>query len=787
MPKPTLPIPTDRQDNYTHLLKGPHMKLIGILLMLVTVTLLSTPVLSDVPQVINYQGRLTDPVGQPVADDTYSIQFSIYADSAITMTPALWTETQNVSTTTGLFAVLLGSLNPINPSIFDGSIRYLGIKIGTNPESTPRTPIVSVPYAMVAGNTSGSLDCHDCDTVFINAVGPDELTAAGDTALTITNTGPDAHLGLQARVETSSDQPAAAIRGIINSTSVDASCYGAAFDAINTGRGTTKGIQAIGENVSPWYAGCGIQAIGRNNEVGPAVGGWFEASANGSGAHWGVYSSAFSASSAECAGIRTQGQNSGTGPAYGGYFLGYGNGGKTYGVYAKGDGGSDSTAYGVYALATNDQDGLSMGGYFEADSTGSSSRLFGSVGAAYGDNQQVTGVWANAKNNSTGSGAYGVGASVQNWSGSAYGGHFTAIAGGSSAVGIRAAGSYPIGVTGSYAYGVIGSVDYGGTASGGSYGGYFSSNMHGGPQYGIYANALYGVDQTQYGVYGIAEDGTGSLSAFGVYGRCERNGTGNGYGGYFLCDSTGTGNSYGSRTVASTKGSATSFGLASYAAAYGSGIAYGGFFEVPNQGTGAKYAVYGKSPSAGYAGYFDGDVRVSGDFSVIGGAKSAAVQTDGGDYRLVYCQESPESWFEDFGEGRLVNGRAHIELDRLYLQTVTIDAQNLMKVFIQLNDPDCNGTAVIRGTTGFDVVELQDGKGSASFSYRVVAKRRGFEQVRLERLPGMTPEEVTAQTEAVQDEMRAADRLSEEETARQKEYGARSVSGTETEAQPGLR
>ena len=54
-----------------------------------------------------------------------------------------------------------------------------------------------------------------------------------------------------------------------------------------------------------------------------------------------------------------------------------------------------------------------------------------------------------------------------------------------------------------------------------------------------------------------------------------------------------------------------------------------------------------------------------------------------------------------------------------------------MKVFIQLND-DCNGVYVQRQTTGFEVVELGGGNSRAHFTYRVVAKRKGFEKARLE-------------------------------------------------------
>ena len=113
-----------------------------------------------------------------------------------------------------------------------------------------------------------------------------------------------------------------------------------------------------------------------------------------------------------------------------------------------------------------------------------------------------------------------------------------------------------------------------------------------------------------------------------------------------------------------------------------------------------------------------------------GFTKNAIVSTSLGDKKL-YCQESPEVWFEDFGEGQLQDGLARIELDPLFLETVTIDAKNPLKVFIQLND-DCNGVYVKRLAAGFQVRELRGGASGAHFTYRVVAKRKGFETTRLE-------------------------------------------------------
>ena len=69
-------------------------------------------------------------------------------------------------------------------------------------------------------------------------------------------------------------------------------------------------------------------------------------------------------------------------------------------------------------------------------------------------------------------------------------------------------------------------------------------------------------------------------------------------------------------------------------------------------------------------------------------------------------------------------------MDKLFLETVTINDQFPLKVFIQLED-DCNGVYVKKNNTGFDVHELKNGTSNASFTYRVVAKRKGFEDLRL--------------------------------------------------------
>jgi hypothetical protein len=120
-------------------------RLIQILVIGALVVVLTTLASAQVPQMINYQGKLTTSAGAPV-NDTLQMVFTIYADEAGT-TP-LWTETQTaVEILKGVFNVLLGSVNPISYSVFDGSTRYLGVQVGGDPEITPRKKIVSVSYA----------------------------------------------------------------------------------------------------------------------------------------------------------------------------------------------------------------------------------------------------------------------------------------------------------------------------------------------------------------------------------------------------------------------------------------------------------------------------------------------------------------------------------------------------------------------------------------------------------------------------------------------------------------
>ena len=85
----------------------------------------------------------------------------------------------------------------------------------------------------------------------------------------------------------------------------------------------------------------------------------------------------------------------------------------------------------------------------------------------------------------------------------------------------------------------------------------------------------------------------------------------------------------------------------------------------------------------------------------------------------------------DYGFGQLEDGSAIITIDPVFAQTVNLEEP--YHVFVQVYG-DAEVYVSNRTPTQFEV-HLRDGAPDIEFSYRIVAKRLGYEEDRLERAP----------------------------------------------------
>ncbi len=255
------------------------------------------------------------------------------------------------------------------------------------------------------------------------------------------------------------------------------------------------------------------------------------------------------------------------------------------------------------------------------------------------------------------------------------------------------------------AIGVVGESD---AQTGRGVHGYASNGT--GVSYGV-TGATYSTDPTASGVLGFIARTTGS--ARGVQGKVIST---NGVGVYGNHDSTGSGTG---------------------AAIYGHNAA----------ASGVGYGIYGYNSSVdGWSGNFvsvsNGVVIQSANGStglvVNGGSKSASVPTSDGD-RLLYNEESTEVWFSDYGNAQLEGGYALVTIDPVFAETVNL--REIYHVFLQ-SYGDANLYVDKQTDTSFEVRSVSGSVDkNVAFSYRIVARRLGFEDARLELAPWVTEEQ----------------------------------------------
>ena len=154
--------------------------------------------LAQAPQLLNYQGRLTDANGAP-RNGSFPMSFAILGGTSS------WSEAQTVSVANGFFSVLLGSVTPFPADLFTsgqtdayGPVRFLEVTVAGETLS-PNIRIVSAAWAIgtVAGPKGPKGDTGDAGptgptgpggptgpTGFLGATGPTGPAGFGSTGPT---------------------------------------------------------------------------------------------------------------------------------------------------------------------------------------------------------------------------------------------------------------------------------------------------------------------------------------------------------------------------------------------------------------------------------------------------------------------------------------------------------------------------------------------------------------------------------------------------------------------------
>jgi hypothetical protein len=301
------------------------LALFGFSIFLVVI-LFAPPSLSDIPKLLNYQGKVTDTDGTPVAEGTYSMQFSIY--DSVTAGNMEWSSgSVSVNICGGIFEILLGDIpQPALELAFDEDY-WLETVVDGDVQS-PRVKLGSVGYAyMASGLVPGTL-----------IQGP--VTSGTLAALTVRNTATSGtNYGVHGRTSSTSG------RGV--------------FAEASATSGYTYGAYCWSKSTS----GCGVHGIASastgstfgvygftNSTSGVGVYGYCTAS---SGPTRGVVGWSTSSSGQGVAGLVT----ATTGPAIGVIGSSYSSEGKgvfghvtattgtTYGIYGHSQ---SSSGYGVY-------------------------------------------------------------------------------------------------------------------------------------------------------------------------------------------------------------------------------------------------------------------------------------------------------------------------------------------------------------------------------------------------------------------------------------------------------
>jgi hypothetical protein len=126
-----------------------------------------------------------------------------------------------------------------------------------------------------------------------------------------------------------------------------------------------------------------------------------------------------------------------------------------------------------------------------------------------------------------------------------------------------------------------------------------------------------------------------------------------------------------------------------------------------------------------------GNVYATGTYNII---TRIAGESETGHHALS-ALASPEAWYEDFGSGALVDGKAVVAVEALFAQAVDLQADYY--VFVT---PLCAEPVLLfvtdKNWQGFTVrgVALDGAPSECAFDYRIVAKPLGAEGVRMSQV-----------------------------------------------------
>jgi hypothetical protein len=236
------------------------------------------------------------------------------------------------------------------------------------------------------------------------------------------------------------------------------------------------------------------------------------------------------------------------------------------------------------------------------------------------------------------------------------------------------------------------------------------------------SGSSFGVYGETYSTSGIGVEGDAwstSGQTFGVYGQSVSS---EGYGGWFVSNSdTSTAVKAGAY---GRDDSDTGFGVAGHNFWGGVGV---GAWSYSGRLIEARSGDY---PEGTLRFYVDATGNVYAD-----GTYNTFKATGDGEHRTLYGMTGAEAWAEDFGSAALKDGKATVTIEPIFAQTANLTVE--YHVYLT---PLCQEAVVLfvtdKGPASFTVQGVTlDGKPSAcGFDYRIVAKQRGYETVRLEEV-----------------------------------------------------